>query len=151
MPYVSGAFLGNGQYAYQFFHQGTSTPVQTTMGQLPELAKYKKIVVLVNNQTQSSAELLASVLKKYHIGVLLGTTTKGWGTIERVFPLQNQIDSTQAYSVFLVHTLTLRDDNQPVEANGVVPNITITDKNWMQQLLNYYNFQPLVQAVKQVL
>lgn len=150
MPYFLGPFIGQNQYAYEFFHQGEYTPFKTQTGFLPSLVRFKKVVVLIDGNSQSTAELMASALKRYNVGVSVGTKTKGWGTIERVFDLKQQIDPKEKYSIFLVHTLTLRDDNKPVEGNGVEPTINITDKDWEKQLLEYFNYQPLVTAVKDV-
>lgn len=150
LPYFLGHFIGQGQYAYEFYHQGEYTPYKTKTGWLPGLIKYKKVVILINENAQSSAELMAAVLKKYNVGVVLGTTTRGWGTIERVFPLENQISDNETYSIFLVHTLTLRDDNQPIEGNGVNPLIAINDTNWKKQLLQYFNYPELIEEIEQI-
>jgi len=149
LPYLLGFFIGNDQYAYEFFQQGTSTPQKTKVGWLPSLVRYKKVVVLINENTQSSAELMASVLKKYNVGVLIGQTTRGWGTIEKVFNIENQIASDETYSIFLVHTLALRDDNQPIEGRGVEPLITM-GANWKKDLLDYFNYPELVETVEEI-
>lgn len=150
LPYFVGPFIGNDQYAYQLFHQGDKTDFKTKIGLFPSLARYKKIVILINENSQSTAEMMSSILKKYHVGVLVGNKTKGWGTIEKVFPLNNQIDKTEKYSVFLVHSITLREDGQPIEGRGVEPNIYIKDAIWGKQLLSYFNSPEIVQAVKEV-
>ncbi len=150
MPYFLGPFIGQNQYAYEYFHQGEYTPFKTQTGYLPALVRFKKVVVLIDGNSQSTAELMASVLKRYNVGVLVGTKTKGWGTIERVFDLKQQIDPTEKYSIYLVHTLTLRDDNKPVEGNGVEPTINITDKDWQQQLLAHFNYPLLFTAVADI-
>jgi len=151
LPYFLGPFIGNDQYAYQFFHQGEKTDFKTKTGWLNSLVRYKKIVVLVNGGTMSSAEVMAATLKKYNVGVLVGTTTKGWGTVEKVFELQNQIDDSEKYSVFLVHSLTLREDGQPIEGLGIEPNINITNKGWEKELYSRFGSQILINAVKEVL
>jgi len=151
LQYFLGPFIGQNQYAYEFFHQDLYQPFKTLTGWLPSLVRYKKVVVLVDAQTQSSAELMASVLKKYNVGILVGTKTKGWGTVENVFPLKQQLDTKEKYSLFIAHSLTLRDDNQPIEGNGVEPVIKITDSDWQDQLYQYLPSQELVNAVKTVL
>jgi len=150
LPYFLGFFIGQNQYAFDLFHQGESTPTKTLTGWLPSLVKYKKVVVLADGKTQSSAEVIAATLKKYNVGVLMGSTTKGWGTIENVFPLKTILDPNESYSAFMVHSLTLRDDNQPIEGRGVEPVIKLDDATWPQQLLNYYNYPPLVEALRQL-
>ena len=149
--YFLGNFIGKNQYAYDFYHKGEYLPFKTPTDKLPSIAKYKQIVILVDNNTQSSAEIMASSLKKYHIGIVVGVPTKGWGTVERIFPLDNQISKTEKYSLFLVHSITLRDDNLPIEGRGVDPDVNIKDPNWQQQFLLYLNFPNLLQAVKEVL
>lgn len=104
--------------------------------------------MLVDQNSQSSAEMMAASLKKYHVGVVVGIPTKGWGTVEKVFPLEAQISQKEKYSIFLVHSITLRDDNLPIEGRGVDPDIKITDPNWTSQLLSYFNNPALVEAVK---
>lgn len=121
------------------------------MHHLPSLGKYKQIVMLVDQQTQSSAEMMAASFKKYHLGVVLGTTTKGWGTVERVFPLDNQLDPKEKYSLFLVHSITLRDDNLPIEGRGVDPDIKTTDSTWEQQLYSYFRNPALSDVIRAIL
>jgi len=150
LPYFLGPFIGPDQYAYQFFHQGEKEDYKTRTGWLPSLVRYKKVAVLINENTQSSAEVMAAVLKKYNVGILVGTTTKGWGTVEKVFQMENQLDESEKHSIFLVHRLTLREDGQPIEGTGVDPVIDIKSSNWEKQLLDYFNYQGLVSAVKQV-
>lgn len=150
LPYFLGPFIGNDQYAYQFFHQGEKEDFKTKVGFLPSMNRYKKIVTLINGGTQSTAEVMAATLKKYNVGVLVGSPTKGWGTVERVFTIDAQIDPTEKYSVFLVHRLTLREDGQPIDGRGVEPAININDPNWEKQLYSRYHYDELIKAVKEV-
>lgn len=151
LPYFLGPFIGNNQYAYQFFHQGEVTDFKTKIGWLPGLVRYKKVVVLINENTQSSAEVMASVLKKYNVGVLLGRPTKGWGTVEKVFPLKNQISDQEKFSIFLAHSLTLREDGEPIEGKGVEPTVNLENPDWENQLLDYFNYGKLAEAIKEIL
>ncbi len=150
LQYFLGPFIGPNQYAYEFFHQGDLTPYKTKAGWLNSLVKYKKVVGLVNEKTQSSAEVMATTLKKYRVGIVVGTTTKGWGTIEQLFPIDHQIDDQQKYSMVIVQSVTLREDGQPIEGKGMDPVIKIADKDWQKQLMAYFNQQSLVDAVKKV-
>lgn len=146
-----GFFLGKGQYAFDFYHKGEYLPFKTQTNKLASITKFKQVVILVDQNSQSSAEMMAASLKKYHVGVVLGIPTKGWGTVERVFPLDNQIDPKQKYSLFLVHSITLRDDNQPIEGRGVDPDISIKDPSWPQKLLQYFNNQDLIESIRNIL
>lgn len=151
VPFFLGNFLGDKQYIYDFMRKGESEPYKTVGNKLGGLARMRQVVILVDNQTQSSAELLVVALKRYHFGVVLGAPTKGWGTVEKVFPLNNQIDKTEKYSLFLVHSITLRDDNQPIEGRGVEPHINITSPDWEKQLNEYFRYPELTSAVKSVI
>lgn len=150
LPYFLGPFIGNDQYAYQFFHQGQRQDFKTQIGWLPSLVRYKKVVVLINQNSQSTAEVMASTIKRYNVGILVGTKTKGWGTVEKIFPINNQIDENTKYSLFLVHSLTLRDDNQPIEGKGVEPVVNMNDKNWETEFNKYFQYPTLNKAIKQI-
>lgn len=147
LPYFLGPFIGQNQYAYQFLQQGKITDYKTRNTYLPSLARYKKVAILIDEQVQSTAEVMASVLKKYNVGVLIGTNTMGWGTVERVFPLKKQISERENYSVFLVHHLTLREDGVIIEGNGVAPVINIQDVAWQRHLASYFGDSAIVSAV----
>ncbi len=150
LTYLLGPFIGNDQYAYDFFHQGEKTPFKTKIGWLPSLVRYKKLVILIDDKTQSSAEVMASVLKKYNAGVLIGTKTKGWGTIESVINIDQQIDEKEKYAIFLVHSLTLNEEGQSIEGHGVSPTIQINDSDWKDQLFAYFHYEELAKAVEEI-
>lgn len=151
LQYFLGPFIGAGQYAYDFFHQGEPMPFRTRTGWLESLVQYKRVVVLIDSNTQSSGEVMAATLKKYNVGVLVGVPTKGWGTIEQVMPLKNQFSETETYSLFLVHSLTLREDNEPIEGRGVDPMIDIRTKGWEKELALHWNDSQLVRAVQNLI
>ena len=150
LPYFLGPFIGKDRYAYEIFQQGQKQALKTKTGWLPALVRYKRVVVLVNKNTQSSAEVFAAVLKKYNVGVLVGETTRGWGTIERVFPIRHQISKHNHYSIFLVHHLTLRDDGQPIQGHGVDPVINIHAANWKQEFAHYFSDPAFAEMVEKV-
>lgn len=151
LPYFLGPFIGNNQYTYQLIQQGKTTDFKTRTGWLPGLVRYKKMVILIDQEVQSSAEILADVLQRYNVGVLVGSTTKGWGTVERVFPISNQLNQDEEYSLFLVHHLTLRSDGTSIEGNGIIPDVIVTHSNWQVQLLKYFSDQSLVEAVEKLI
>ncbi len=150
-PYFIGVFIGKNQHAFDFYRKGDYTPFRTQIDKLPAFSQYKQIVVLIDNSTQSSAEILAASLKRYNIATVVGVPSKGWGTVERVFPLDNQLDDGDKYSMFLVHSITIRDDGQPIEGRGVEPNVNIKDGNWVSNLSGILRNPELVSSVQQVL
>jgi len=152
LPYFLGPFIGQNQYAYQFFKRGEKQDFITKTGWLPSLVRYKRVVVLTDGQVQSSGEVFAAALKKYNVGVLVGTPTKGWGTVEAVFKINNQMDpENETYSALLVHSLTLRDDGLPIEGKGVEPNVNTDNPNWRTELNKYFNDKQLINVVANLL
>lgn len=47
------------------------------------------IVVLINGESASAAEILAGAIKDHNYGTLIGTTTFGKGIVQTLFPLSN--------------------------------------------------------------
>ncbi|MDP2736880.1 MAG: S41 family peptidase [bacterium] len=150
LPYFLGPFIGPDQYAYEFYQQGQRTPFKTVLGWQPSLIRYKKLVILIDGKAQSTAETMAAVLKKYNVGIVMGEKTAGWGTVERVFPLKEQFNPGTKYSMFLVHHITLRDDNQPIQGNGVDPAIFMSDPNWKKQFYNYFRYPELANIIEEL-
>lgn len=150
LPYLLGPFIGPDRVAYEFFQQGEEDTFRTKTGWMDALVPYKKVVILVDGKTQSTGELMASVLKKFNVGTVVGKTTRGWGTVERVFPLDNQHRSDKRYSLFLVHHLTLRSDGKPIQDRGVTPDVSVTNAEWRKQLRDYIPHDPLIRATKEV-
>ncbi|MDA1079710.1 MAG: S41 family peptidase [bacterium] len=147
LPNVLGAFYGPGTKAYQLLKQGQKTDLETRTDKLAGLAQFKKVVILIDQVSGSSAEAMAASLKKYNVGVLVGVPTRGWGTMERLFSVSHQFQSGQTFSVLLVQHLTLREDGIPIEGSGVTPDVNITEPGWQQELLKYFNSPSLVAAV----
>ena len=85
LPYLLGFWLGQNQYAYDYFKQGEPESYRTKTDKLIGLDKFTKIVVLVDKNTASSAEIFATALKRFNLGVVLGTSTRGQGTVESFF------------------------------------------------------------------
>ena len=150
MPFFLGPFLGKGQYAYEFFHQDEYTPFKTRIGWMDSLVKFKNVVILIDEMTQSSAEVMASSLKKYNVGTLVGSTTRGWGTIENTFKLESKLAQTQEMSLFLVHSLTIGENGQPIEGVGVTPNIDVGKTGWKVELFNKFSSREIVTAVESI-
>jgi curved DNA-binding protein CbpA len=150
LPYLLGPFIGPDRVAYEFFQQGEEEMFRTKTGWMDALIPYKKVVVLVDGKTQSTGELMASVLKKFNVGTLVGETTRGWGTVERVFSLDNQHRSDTQYSLFLVNHLTLRPDGQPIQDRGITPDVSMRNARWRKQLRDYIPHDPLVRATEEV-
>lgn len=148
--YFLGLFIGQNQYAFDLYKEGEYEAQRTMIGKFDELSRYKEIAILTDSMTQSTAEVLAAMFKRFNLARVVGTPTRGWGTVENTFPLLTVIDANEKYSLFLVRYLTLRDDGQPIEGAGVDPDVNTNDKNWRGKLDAYFHTQSLVDALAQV-
>jgi len=149
VPNILGGFFGPNQYLFDLYHQGELQPIRSPVDKLALLSRFKEIAVLTDAQTQSSAEVMAAALKRFHLATVVGTHTHGWGTVEKTYPLETQIDPSTKYAILLVWGLTLRDDNQPIDGKGVDADISVNDKNWESELPRYFRSGSLIGAVKQ--
>jgi hypothetical protein len=149
-PSFIGLFMGQNSYTFDLFHQDVYEPIRSPAPKLEALAKFKDVAVLTDSMSQSTAEVIAAALKRFNIAHVIGTPTRGWGTVENTFPLATEIDPNEKYTLLLVHSLTLREDNQPIESRGVDPDIDIKDVNWKVQLSSYFRSASLIEAVRTV-
>ncbi len=145
-----GLFLGQNQFAFDLFHQGDYNVQRTAQPYFPELARYKDVVVLTDGMTQSTAEVTSAAFKRFKLGTVIGDTTRGWGTVENTFPLETTIDEKEKYAILIVHSVTLREDNQPVEGRGVDPDINIRTANWKKEVEARLKTSAFAKVVEQV-
>ncbi len=143
-----GYFQGQNQYAFDLLHQGSYNVVRTDTDKLPELARYGDIALLTDGMTQSTAEVITAAFKRFHLGHVVGATTRGWGTVENTYPLTTTIDASTTYALLIVNSITLRDDNQPIQGNGVAPDVSISDAHWQSELSTYFRSPSLIAALK---
>lgn len=142
-----GLFKGPNQYAFDLFHQGKYETIRTTQQKFSLLDRFGEIAIITDNMTQSTAEVISATFKRLNMGKTVGVATRGWGTVENTFPITTVIDENTKYSLLLVNSITLRDDNQPIEGRGVDPNILTTDKDWKTKIKNNFHTDSLVNAL----
>lgn len=146
-PAFLGLFIGQNQYVFDLYRQGDTEAQRTTLPQFPELSRYREVAVLTDSMTQSTAELTAAALKRLRIAHIVGGRTRGWGSVENTYPLSTSIDPDTTYALFLVNSLTLRDDQQPIEQNGVLPDVDTAAAGWRNQLTKYFTSASLITAL----
>ncbi len=144
-----GLFIGNNQYAFDLYHQGQYEVQRTVQPKFAELDRYTDIAILTDHMTQSTAELTTATFERYHLAHVVGTTTRGWGTVENTYPLKTALDGS-TYTLLLVNSITLRPDNQPIEGRGVDPNVNTSVPGWQSKLSQYFRSASLIKAIEQV-
>lgn len=129
--YLLALFVGPHQYAFDLFQQGELKLERTPgVAKISSLGNFKEIVILTDAMSQSTAELTTAIFKRMRLATIVGTKTRGWGTVENTFPLSTQLTDDEKFTVLLVHSLTLRDDGEPIEGRGVDPHIDVTSADW---------------------
>ncbi|MFZ2555586.1 MAG: S41 family peptidase [Minisyncoccia bacterium] len=146
--YLLALFIGPNQYAFDLFHQGELEVERTpAVAKIPSLANFKEIAILTDSMTQSTAELTATIFKRMRLAKVIGTKTRGWGSVENTFPVTTHLDEEEKHSVLLVHSLTLRDDNEPIEGKGVDPDIDVTNAAWKSQVQATFRTPGFAEAI----
>ncbi|MEK7509078.1 MAG: S41 family peptidase [Patescibacteria group bacterium] len=146
--YLLALFVGPNQYAFDLFHKGELQVERTpAVAAIPSLKNFKEIAILTDAMTQSTAELTAVIFKRLNRAKVVGTKTRGWGSVENTFPVETRLSDDEKYSVLLVHSLTLREDNEPIEGRGVDPDIDTSAANWKQELSSAFRTPGFVSAI----
>ena len=146
----TGLFIGGGQYAFDLHHQGDIEVQRTTQQKFDQLARFKHVAILTDAMTQSTAELVTSIMKRFKLATVIGTKTRGWGSVEDTYLLKTVVDPSTSYSLLIVNHLTLRDDNQPIEENGVVPDVDTSIAGWQKRLGQYFDSPSFVRTISTV-
>lgn len=120
---ISSLFLDNNSIIYKEFVNNELKDVLSSGEPI-----YKgKLVVLVDNCTASSAEILASTLKDNVNAILVGTNTYGKYTIQTTSTLSN--GNMIKYTVGEWQ----RKDGSSIKDSGVIPNLFVTNENTDRQ------------------
>ena len=89
----------------------------------------KSVVLLINGNTASSAEILASSFQEYNLGIIVGETSFGKGTIQEFLDLNsfnNKKYENLDFGALKITTQKIYKLNgKSVQKNGVIPNIKI--------------------------
>ncbi len=142
-----GLFKGPNQHAFDLFHQGKYEAIRTVQPKFAELDRFGEVAIITDNMTQSTAEVISATFKRLNMGKTVGATTRGWGTVENTYPINTVIDENTKYSLLLVNSITLRDDNQPIEGRGVDPNVSTGDVNWKIKIKQNFRTPSLIEAL----
>ncbi|MFZ5757360.1 MAG: S41 family peptidase [Pseudomonadota bacterium] len=116
---VADLFLDGGNIVYT---QGRDPGEQQRLDAMPgDILKGMPVVVLVNSGTASASEIVAGALQDQRRGVVVGTPTFGKGSVQTVFPLQ------QDRALKLTTARYFTPSGRSIQAQGIVPDIRIED------------------------
>lgn len=81
------------------------------------------VAVLINEYSQSSAEILAGALQDYKRATLVGSPSYGKGLIQKVFPLQQPIGGAVRTTIAMYGT----PSHRLLHGRGLLPDIYVTN------------------------
>ena len=117
----------------------------------------KNIVLLVNEDNQSSAEFIANAFKDLQIGIVIGNTTYGNATVKQILDL-NAPETTKNLTsdvgaLILTTQKFYNTAGKSIQKSGVVPDIKYASKNKLvreNSLVNALNNDGVAASSKQV-
>ena len=114
---IASIFLKKGQVLYQLEKKGLKSNVKDITSEHKDI----KVVVLVNKNTASSAEVLTSALKEQYGAIVVGEKTYGKGSVQKVYTLSN--GSSYKYTIEKWNT----SKGKTVDKVGITPDIKINN------------------------
>ncbi|MBP1934936.1 S41 family peptidase [Ammoniphilus resinae] len=124
---LSSLFVEKGPIVHVKDNTGNEQSFDATGKQVHKLP----LVVLVNENTASSSEIVASALKDYGLAKIIGTQTFGKGVVQELIPL---------YSGGVLK-LTIEEyfspKHQVINHQGVTPNVLVNDPEEQLQAAKY--------------
>lgn len=100
-----------------------------------EHKKRNDVVVLVNRNSASASEILAAAIMENEVGVSVGTTTYGKGTVQSMMELKD--DEAMKYTV--AYYLTPLGNN--INGIGITPNAVVENSRVPFDYSGYSNFK----------
>ncbi len=81
------------------------------------------IVVLINNGSASASEIVAGALQDSHRAVLLGTRSFGKGSVQTLFPLDNE------GAIRLTTARYYTPDGRSIQGEGIIPDVLVHESD----------------------
>lgn len=89
------------------------------------------LAIMINQGSASASEILAAAMQDYKRAIIIGSTSFGKGTVQRVFPLEDFYQGDKGLFPFGSIKLTLqkfyRINGGSTQLKGVTPDITLPD------------------------
>ncbi len=117
---IASEFIPSGTIAYQVDSTGTTSEVTATSGGRATDGSVH-VVVLVDGNTASSAEILAGALQARGTAKLVGTKTFGKGIVQEWLPLSNNFGG-----IHLTVARWLTPDKVWIQGKGLQPDVPVS-------------------------
>ena len=119
---IASQFLEDGLVLYQVDAQGVRTDMEVSGG---GIATDMPLVILVDEASASSSEVLAGALQDHGRAVVIGATTFGKGSVNEL----KQLDSGSA--LYVTAALWYTPNGRLIEGDGLQPDITSSAERWV--------------------
>jgi carboxyl-terminal processing protease len=120
---IASEFVPDGVIAYQQDAAGNTTEVPATSGGRA-IDPSTHVVVLVDGNTASAAEIVAGALQSRGRAELIGSKTYGKGVVQEWLPLSNNFGG-----IHLTVARWLTPDKVWIQGKGLVPDVAIDSSN----------------------
>lgn len=115
---IADLFLNDGLIVYT---KGRSEPEQRYQALPPALYPHLKVAVLLNHYSASAAEVLAGALQDHQRAMILGETSYGKGSVQKLWPIADG----RAIKLTVARYYTPK--SQLIEGKGIKPDVKIAD------------------------
>ena len=93
----------------------------------------KSVVLIVNSETASAAEIFASAFKQYNVGVVIGEKTYGKGTVQEFLDvntfISKKVDGVDYGALKLTTTKFYETNGLGIQKNCILPDIVFYEDN----------------------
>jgi carboxyl-terminal processing protease len=121
---VADDFLGHGEIVST--HGRQSDDDHAWYAHAGGLAGNVPVVVLINNGSASASEIVAGALQDNHRAVVLGTRSFGKGSVQTLYPLQND------GAIRLTTARYYTPDGRSIQGEGIVPDVVVHQEDTPQ-------------------
>ncbi|MCB2408437.1 carboxy terminal-processing peptidase [Hymenobacter lucidus] len=126
---MAGLFVANGPMVQVKSREGKAQMVSDPD---PQVQYDGPLAVLVNKYSASASEILAGAIQDYKRGVIVGNTTYGKGTVQRIFELDDIMNPALASlkpfgSLKMTIQKYYRVTGSSTQFKGVTPDIVVPD------------------------
>jgi len=81
------------------------------------------VVVLINQRTASSAEIVAAALRDWERAILVGTKSHGKGSVQSIYPLPGD------YALRITTAYYVTPLGKKIESEGIAPDVVVENKD----------------------
>lgn len=115
---IADLFLDNGMIVST---RGRGEPEQRYQALSPAAYPTVRVAVLLNHYSASAAEVLAGALQDHKRGIIMGETSYGKGSVQKIWPLPD------GHAIKLTVARYYTPSDRLIEGKGIQPDIKIDD------------------------